>query len=109
MDQGGQAGRALDAAVVSPVPGERGPAAAERARVQLGEPVAPTRATETDRQLVADQSPAAPRQDGRTAGETREVLLAPAGGEPSDAAAVRRDAPADLGAAGADRLRGRQV
>ena len=30
MDQGGQAGRALDAAVVPPVPGQRSPAAAER-------------------------------------------------------------------------------
>ena len=34
MDQGRQASGALDAAVVSSVPGERGPAAAERARVQ---------------------------------------------------------------------------
>ena len=34
------------------------------------------------------------------------VLLAPAGGEPSDPAPVRVDAPADLGAARADRLTG---
>ena len=50
------------------------------------------------------QSPAAPRQDGWAAGETRSLLLAPAGGEPSDAAAVRGDAPADLGAARTGRL-----
>ena len=49
---------------------------------------------------------AAPRQDRRTAGQTCEVLLAPAGGESPDAAAVRVDAPADLGAARADRLTG---
>jgi hypothetical protein len=37
-DQGGQASRALDAAVVPPVPGERGPVAAQRARVQPRQP-----------------------------------------------------------------------
>ena len=36
MDQGRQAGRTLDAALVSPIPGERGPVAVERARLQLG-------------------------------------------------------------------------
>jgi hypothetical protein len=61
---------------------------------------------DADRQLVADQSPAAPRQDGWAAGQTREVLLALAGGESPDAAAVRVDAPSDLGAARADRLTG---
>ena len=57
-----------------------------------------------DRHLVADQSPAAPRQDGRPAGETRALLLAPAGGESPDSAPVRGDAAADLGVAGADGL-----
>ena len=56
--------------------------------------------------LVADQPPAAPRQDGWAAGQARPLLLAPAGGESPDAAAVRGDAPADLGAARADRLTG---
>ena len=105
MDQGRQAGGALDAAVVSSVPGERGPAAAERARLQPRESVAAAGAADADRQLVADQSPAAPRQDGWAAGQARAVLLAPAGRESPDAAAVRVDAPADLGAARADRLR----
>ena len=54
--------------------------------------------------LVADQSPAAPRQDGWAAGQARPVLLAAAGRESSDAAAVRVDAPADLGAPGAGGL-----
>lgn len=40
------------------------------------------------------------------AGQTREVLLAPAGREPLDPTPVRVDAPADLGAACADRLMG---
>ena len=57
-------------------------------------------------QLVADQSPAAPRQDGWAAGQARPVLLAPAGREPPDPTPVRVDAPADLGAARADRLTG---
>ena len=106
MDQGGQASGALDAAVVSSVPGERGPAAAERARLQPRQSLAAAGAPGADRHLVADQSPAAPRQDGWAAGQARPVLLAPAGGEPPDAAAVRVDAPADLGAARADRLTG---
>ena len=49
--------------------------------------------------LVADQPPAAPRQDGWAAGQARPLLLAPAGGEPPDPTPVRVDAPADLGAA----------
>ena len=47
---------------------------------------------------------AAPRQDGWAAGQTREVLLAPAGRAPPDAAALRVDAPSALDAARADRL-----
>jgi hypothetical protein len=100
MDQGREAGGALDATVVSPVPGERGPAAVERSGLQPRESVAAARATETDRQLVVDQPAAAPRQDWRPLGETRTVLLAPAGREPP----VRVDASADLGAPDADRL-----
>ena len=94
-----EASGALDAPVVSSVPGERGPAATERARVQPREPLVPTRATKTNRQLVTNQPAAAPRQDGWAAGETRSVLLAPAGREPPDSVAVRVDAPADRGAA----------
>src|SRR6266851_2778320 len=78
MDQGGEAGGALDAPVVSSVPGERGPAAAERARLQPREPLA--------------------------AGQARPLLLAVAGGESPDQARIRVDAPADLGTARADGL-----
>src|SRR5450759_5699680 len=104
MDQGRQAGGALDAAVVSSVPGERGPGAAERAGLQPREPLAAAGAAGADRHLVADQSPAAPRQDGRALGETRAVLLAVSSREPSDPTPVRGDASADLGAARADGL-----
>ena len=45
-----------------------------------------------------------PRQDRRTPGERRPVLLAPAGRGPSDTTRVCDDAPAHLGAAGADGL-----
>jgi hypothetical protein len=61
-------------------------------------------AVDTDRQLVVDQRAAAPRQDRRTLGETRALLLAVAGGESSNPTPVRVDAPADLGPAGADGL-----
>ena len=66
----------------------------------LAASIAADRLADADRHVVADQSPAAPRQDGRTAGHARPLLLAPAGGESPDAAVVRVDAPADLGAPG---------
>ena len=47
MDQGRQAGGALDATVVSSVPGERSPAAVERARLQPRESVAAARAADS--------------------------------------------------------------
>ena len=43
----------------------RGPVAVERARLQPRESLPAARAPETDRRVVADQSPAAPRQDWR--------------------------------------------
>ena len=45
-------------------------------------------------------------EDRRSPDQARPVLLAPAGGEPFNPAAVRGDAPADLGAAGSDGLTG---
>src|ERR1035437_2632889 len=104
MDQGGEASGALGAPVVSSLPGERGPVAAERARVQPGQSVAATGAATAHRELVAHQSPATPRQDGWTPRATRAVLLALPGGESPDPAPIRVDAPADLGTARADRL-----
>ena len=80
------------------------PLATERAGLQPREPLAAAGAAEADRHLVADQSPAAPRQDGCAVSETRALLLAVPGGEPSDSTPVRGDAPADLGATGPGRL-----
>jgi hypothetical protein len=104
VNQRGQAGGTWDVTIVSSVPGERGPAPVERAGVQPRELVAATRAAGANRGLVAHQSPAAHRQDGWAAGQARPVLLVDVGRESSDAAAVRGDAPADLGAPGAGGL-----
>ena len=52
-----------------------------------------------DRQLVADQLAAAAGENRRTVDQARTLLLAAAGGEPSDAAAVCRHAAEDRGAA----------
>ena len=109
MDQGRQAGRALDAALVSPVPGERGPAAVERAGLQPWEFVPAPGAAEARRQLVADQSAAAARQDRWASGEACAVLLAAVGGESPDPTPVRGDASADLGAADPDGLNRRPL
>jgi len=65
---------------------------------------AAVRAAKTDRQLVVDQLAVAPGQDGWAAGQTRPVLLAPAGRESPDPASVRVDTQADLGVTGPDRL-----
>jgi hypothetical protein len=52
-------------------------------------------AAEEDRELVADEFAAALGKDGRTIDETRPVLLGPAGGESSGAAAVWKHGAAD--------------
>src|ERR1035437_6993169 len=80
---------------------------AEPDRLQPGEPVAAAGAAKQDRQLVADELAATAGEDGRTIGETRPVLLPATGGEPPDAAAVRKHAAADRRAALADRIGGR--
>ena len=51
-------------------------------------PVAAAGPADRDRQLVADKLAATAGEDGRKAGETRSVLLAPPGAEPPDAVAV---------------------
>jgi hypothetical protein len=45
--------------------------------------------------VVADQLVAAAGEDGRATGEARPILLAAAGGEPSDAPPLRVDGTAD--------------
>lgn len=61
---------------------------------------------ETDRQLVADEPATTIGEDWRSPDQARPVLLAPAGRGPFNPAAVRGDAPADLGTAGSDGLTG---
>jgi hypothetical protein len=53
----------------------------------------------------ADQLAATVGEDRRQAGDARAVLLAAAGGESSNAAAVWKHGPKDRGAAGGDRVR----
>ncbi len=57
--------------------------------------VAASGAATENRELVPDELAAAVGEDGRAAGETCPVLLAGAGGEPSDSAAVRGHGAAD--------------
>jgi hypothetical protein len=56
------------------------------------------RVTKANRELVAHEFEATTGEDGRTAGETCPLLLAFAGGEPSDEAAIWEYGAADRGA-----------
>src|SRR5208337_5220973 len=62
-----------------------------------GQPLAAVGAAEEGRPLVTYQRQAAAGEEGRPTGETCPVLLAVAGGEPLDAAAVWKGAPNDRG------------
>lgn len=61
-------------------------------------------ATEADRELVVDELAATVDEDRRQANRACAVLLAAAGGEPSDAAAVRGHGAPNRSAAGAHRI-----
>src|SRR2546425_13195240 len=91
---------------------ERGAAVADCDRLQPGEPVAAFGVAAQDCQLVTDEPATAVGEDRRSAGETRPVLLAAAGREPSDAATVRGHGREDRGAAlargGVGRASGRE-
>jgi hypothetical protein len=102
--KGRQAGREDDAALVPPIPGERGAARSERARLQSGELVAAAGAAEADRHVVTDEPAAAADPDGWPAREACAVLLAAAGGRTLDAATVRDDRAAACGAVGASEI-----
>ena len=99
VDQGRQAGGEDDTAELSPIPVERGASVAECDRLQSGEPVAAAGAAEEDRQVVGDELATAAGENRRPAGEACPILLASVGREPSDATALRVDAPADRAAA----------
>src|SRR6516164_4570549 len=76
---------------------------AERDRLQPGEPLAPARAAEADRHLVADELAATPDEDRWPPRETRALLLVATGRRTLDAAAVRGDRAAADDAVGAGR------
>ena len=69
-------------------------------KTQPRQPAAAAGAAQEGRQLVIDQLGAEAGEDGRSAGETCPLLLATAGREPSDAAALRSHAGQDRAAAG---------
>jgi hypothetical protein len=85
------------------------PVGAEPDRLQLGKPLAAAGAAEENRELVADQFAAAAGEDTRQAGQARPMLLADAGREPSQTAAVRGHGPADRCAGGGDRVAGAMI
>jgi hypothetical protein len=100
VDQGGKAGGEDDAALLPSVSLEPSAAGAEPVGVQPGQSVAATGPAQANRELVADEFAATFGEDRRTAGQARPVLLAAAGGRPSEPAAVRSDAGPDRAAAG---------
>jgi hypothetical protein len=64
-------------------------------------------ATAEDRELVTDEFAATAGEDRRPVDQAREVLLAAAGGKPTDTAAVRGDGAKDCRLAGGDWVGGR--
>ncbi len=98
MDQGGQAGRKDDSPLLPSFSFEPSAAGVEPAGLQPGEFVAAAGVAEANRELVADELAATAGEDGRTAGEACPLLLALAGGEQSDEAALWEYGAADRGA-----------
>jgi len=98
MDPCRQGSGQADTAELPQVPGERGPVVVERDCQQSRELVAAPRAAEADRHVVAREPAAAARENGRSAGQTRSVLLAVAARRTSDTVAVR-GGPAAAGGA----------
>src|SRR5271167_397656 len=92
VDQRRQAGGGVDAAFLPPLQGQPGAAVAECSRLQPGKPLAAAGAAKGDQQLVANQLAAASGQDRRAPDKARPLLLAAAGGESPDAAAIWRHA-----------------
>jgi hypothetical protein len=88
---------------------ERGQVATQPAGVQPWQPVATASAAEKNRHLVADELAAAVGKDRWAPGEACTVLLADVGGGSSNPTPIQHDAPADLGAAGPNRLNARQT
>ena len=102
VDQRGKASGEDDATELSSFPLEPSAAGVEPAGLQPGEFVAAAGVTQANRELVADELAAAADEDGWTAGEACPLLLASAGGEPSDEAALREYGAAGRGATDTD-------
>ena len=79
-------------------------ALAERDHLQSGQPVVTASVAEEDWELVADQPAAKVGEAGRTAVETRAVLLVVAGRRASESEGVRQQAENDRDVASAGRL-----
>jgi hypothetical protein len=97
VDQGGQAGGEDDEVELPPLSVERGAALAACGR-QPGQPVAAIGTAEENRPLVARQFAATSGENRRTLDQASSLLPATAGGEPSDAAALRQHSAQDRGA-----------
>ena len=78
VDQGRESGHPLDAPLLSSVPGQRGPAALGRHRLQPRQSSAPARPAGRHPELVPDEPPAAAVQDRRAAHPPCAVLHPPA-------------------------------
>ncbi len=79
MDQGRQACREVDAAIVPEFQGQSGAASAIRPGVQLGELPAAVGTAEVGEALVIDHAAGEAHQDRRQGGSTREVRDVPDG------------------------------
>ena len=95
MDQRGQAGAALDPAVLPRLPGQRGAPAAVRAGLQPGQLPALTRAARPGRAVVAHDLAREARQDRRPDHAPRPLPGLPARRGGGAARPVRRDPAPD--------------
>ena len=77
---------------------------AERDRIQPGQPVAAAGAAEGRREVFLDELAATASEERRPVGKVCSLLMAAAGGEPSDAAPVRKHAAAHGGTAAVSRV-----
>src|SRR5262249_40483923 len=75
MDQGGQGSHPLDAPLVPPLPGQRGPAAPRGDRLQSWQSAATARLAPRHSELVADESPATALQELGGAQDACHVTL----------------------------------
>src|SRR4029450_2178825 len=90
-DQGGQDRHPLDAPVLPPLPGQRGPPAARCHCLQLRQSAAPAGSPRPHPDVVLDQSPAPVVQDRPPPHPTCAVLRGPAGRKSLDRESLSAD------------------